>query len=90
LWGYICFLFFATGLVVISQSEARLRAAIVNQVRDQQARNPDPQARQMLEYFLTPHGFIVMLVFAGVIFVLLSGLGGAVSAALLKRKQPPE
>jgi hypothetical protein len=47
----------------------------------------------MLEYFLTPHGLMVMmvagLVLMAILFVVLSGLGGSISAALLRRKEPP-
>jgi len=47
----------------------------------------------MLDYFTTPHGLMVMMIlgfiFTGVMFVLLSGLGGSISAKLLRRKGPP-
>jgi hypothetical protein len=66
---------------------------MIETIHRQQARNPDPQARQMLDYFLTPHGLLVMmiggLVLMSVVFVLVSGIGGAISAALLRRKGPP-
>jgi hypothetical protein len=75
------------------RAQNEFRGAMIDAVRRAQARNPDPQARQMLDYFTSPHGMIVMLVMGGVFilvaFVLLSGLGGAVSAALARRKGPP-
>ena len=53
----------------------------------------DPQARQSLEYFLTPGGMAFLMIFGSafmcVLFVILSGIGGAISAALLRRKLPP-
>ena len=42
---------------------------------------------------MTPQGMAFMLafgfVFMGVLFVVLSGVGGAISAALLRQKAPP-
>ena len=70
-----------------------LRDALFQAVRQAQARNPDPQARQVMDYFLTPQGLVWMivlgLIFMAITFVLLSAIGGAVSAALLGRKTPP-
>jgi hypothetical protein len=48
----------------------------------------------MLDYFITPQGLAVMMVFGfiftAIMFVLLAGVGGAISAALLRRKGPLE
>jgi MFS family permease len=91
--GYGIFLILAAAQLSVLHGQHELRDAMIEAVHRQQARNPDPQARQMLDYFLTPHGLMVMmvlgLVLMGVIFVLLSGVGGALSAALLRRKGPP-
>ena len=74
-------------------NEGELHEQVVKIVQQAQARNPDPQARQALEYFLTPQGMTFMMIvgfiFLCVLFVLLSGVGGAVSASLLRRKAPP-
>ena len=74
-------------------AQKEFRNAMIEAVRHAQARNPDPQARQMLEYFTSPQGLVVMMALGFVLiciaFVLLSGLGGAMSAALLRRKGPP-
>jgi hypothetical protein len=79
-------------LVFGGQNE--LREALVRAVRQAQTRSSDPQARQMMEYFLTPQGLVWMvilgLIFLAITFVLLSAIGGAVSAALLGRKPPPD
>lgn len=92
-FGYAIFLFLAAAQLALSRGQNDVRDAMVEAVHRQQARNPDQQARQMLEYFLTPHGLMVMMVVGivvmAVLFVLLSGLGGRVSAALLRRKGPP-
>jgi hypothetical protein len=66
---------------------------VIQVIQQAKARNPDPQARQVFEYFMTPQGMAFMMVvgfaFMGVLFVLLSGVGGAISASLLRRKAPP-
>jgi hypothetical protein len=94
--GMFGFLFFGLLLVlqvVGTHGENEIKAGMVDAVRRQQARNPDPQTRQMLDYFLTPHGLMIMmiggLIFVAIAFVLLSGAGGAISAVLLRRKEPP-
>lgn len=93
LLGYVIFLILAAAQLALSHGQNELRDAMIDAVHRQQERNPDPQARQMLDYFLTPHGLMLMmalgLIFIGVLFVLLSGAGGAISAALLRRKGPP-
>lgn len=74
-------------------SEVDAHAQVVQVIKQAQARNPDPQARQAFEYFMTPQGMTFMMVigfvFMGVLFVVLSGVGGAISASLLRRKAPP-
>jgi hypothetical protein len=74
-------------------TEADTHAQVVQVIQQAQARNPDPQAREAFEFFMTPSGMAFMLVvgfvFMGVLFVLLSGVGGAISASLLRRKAPP-
>lgn len=92
---------FAFGLMMIViaagtlafHSEADTHAQVIQIIQQAQARNPDPQARQVFEYFKTPQGMAFIMVFGfvfvGVLFVLLSGVGGAISASLLRRKAPP-
>ena len=54
----------------------------------------DQQVREAIEYLKTQEGLTFFLIFGavavGVLFVVLCGLGGAVSAALLRRKLPPQ
>jgi len=92
LFGFIIFTALTAVNTVAFRAQNEFRGAMVEAVRRAQARNPDPQARQMLEYFISPHGLVVMLVMGGMLicaaFVLLSGVGGAISAALLKKKGP--
>jgi hypothetical protein len=82
----------ATGTLAF-HSEADTHAQVIQIIQQAQARNPDPQARPVFEYFMTPQGMALMMivgfVFMAVLFVLLSGIGGAISASLLRRKAPP-
>jgi hypothetical protein len=70
-----------------------MHAQMVQIIHQAQARNPDPQAHQVFDYFMTPQGMAFMMivgfVFMCILFVLLSGVGGAISASLLRRKAPP-
>jgi MFS family permease len=90
--GFAMFLVLAALMTVASHSEGKIRQTMIDALHDQQARTPDPHARQMVDYLLTPNGLAVMiiasLIFVGVAAVLLAGLGGAVSASLLRRKGP--
>ncbi len=74
-------------------SEADTHAQVIKTIQQAQVRNPDPQARPVFEYFMTPQGMALMMVvgfvFMGVLFVVLSGVGGTISASLLRRKAPP-
>jgi hypothetical protein len=91
--GLVAFVTFAFEALVLG-GRSEFEDALLKAVRQAQARSADAQAREAMEYFLTPQGLVWMiilgLVFMAIIFVLLSGLGGAVSAALLRRKAPPE
>lgn len=91
---------FGLSMIVIAIStlavhgESDTHAQVMQIVQQAQARNPDPQARQAFEYFMTPQGMAVMMIigfiFMAVLFIVLSGLGGAISASLLlRRKDPP-
>jgi len=93
LFGFAVFVVLTAVTTLVSHAENELREAMLQAIQQAQTRSPDPQARQMLEYFTTPHGLIVMMIlgfaFTGVMFMLLSGVGGSISAALLRRKGPP-
>jgi len=93
LFAFALFVVLTAAATLVSRAENELREAMLQAIRQAQARSPDAQARQMLDYFTTPHGLMVMMIlgfiFTGVMFVLLSGLGGSISAKLLRRKRPP-
>ncbi len=93
LFAFALFVVLTAAATLVSHAENELREAMLQAIRQAQARSPDAQARQMLDYFTTPQGLVVMMIlgfaFTGVMFVLLSGLGGSISAKLLHRKGPP-
>jgi hypothetical protein len=90
--GFAMFVILAALDTVVSHAGNEIRQTMIDAVHRQQARTPDPQARQFLDYFLTPNGLVVMTIACLIVlcigFVLLAGLGGAFSASLLRRKGP--
>ncbi len=70
-----------------------IRGKLIEVVDQTAARNPDPQAQQALEFFKSPEGVVLLLTSALVgtllAFVIFSGLGGAIGAALFRRKERP-
>ena len=70
-----------------------VRAKLIEVVEQTAARNPDPQTQQALEFFKSPDGIVLLLttalIGALIAFVIFSGLGGALGAALLRRKEHP-
>jgi len=68
----------------------QIRQKVIELVEQAEARNPDPQALQALEFLKTEQGIALLvtsaLVGTMVAFVIFSGLGGALGAALLRRK----
>lgn len=93
-FGFVAVLVITATGTVVSHGQNEMREAMLAAVRMQQAHAADPQVRQMLDYFTTPQGMVFMMVFGflimGIVFVLLSGIGAAVSASLLRRKTPPD
>jgi hypothetical protein len=79
--------------VVVFRAGEDLRKTLLEAVRQSAARSPDPQAQQMLEYLKTPQGLALVMVLGLIvmflIFLIFSSLGGAVGAALLRRKDRP-
>ena len=71
---------------LMAHGENELREVITNSIHQAQERAGDPQSREAMKYFLTPEGMMIMMilgsVFVVVAFVLLGGLGGALSGSL--------
>ncbi len=80
------------GSVVLHAGDA-IRAKLMEGMEQAAARNSDPQAQQIMEFFKTPQGIVVLLTVAliGILlgFVIFSGVGGAIGAAMLRRKDRP-
>jgi hypothetical protein len=73
-----------------SQEQDKVHDTLIQLLKQTQSNYADPQMRQTMEHFLTPGGLAFLMAFMCVLFVLLSGIGGAISAALLRRKLPPQ
>jgi len=93
-FAFVGFLVLAAVGTLTSHGENTVREALLESIRQQQARATDPQVRQMLDYLATPSGMVFMILlsflFMAAVFVLLSGAGALLSASLLDRKGPPE
>lgn len=77
--------------IVASGEQGELRQKMIERLQQAAAGNPDPYAHQFADYFSSPQGLIVLMIIGFVViclaFVLLSGIGGAISASL-GRKGP--
>ncbi|MGO9124734.1 MAG: hypothetical protein ACLP6G_07570 [Terriglobales bacterium] len=75
---------------LIFHNGGQLRAALLEAIEQSAARSSDPQAQQAIEYLKTPPGLALMmalgLAFVLVVFLILSSLGGAIAAAMMRRK----
>ena len=93
LFAFMIFGFFLSVQVSIPGTREELRKAMVDRLHTLEANYSDPEQRQSIEYFMTPKGFpafvLLMTVFLGILFVFFAGIGGAVAAALLRRRGPP-
>ncbi|HEX4604670.1 MAG TPA: hypothetical protein VH724_11790 [Candidatus Angelobacter sp.] len=69
-------------------SQEKLRDLIASRIQEQASHAPDPQSQQVLQWFATPHGFIVItafiMVFILVIFLAIGVASGAMAVALAK------
>ncbi|PYX04097.1 MAG: hypothetical protein DMG86_01330 [Acidobacteria bacterium] len=88
--GFGIFAIFTAAGMLIFRSGGQLRDALLQAIQQSAARSSDPQAQQMLEYLKSPQGLALMmalgLIVMGVAFLIFSSLGGALAAALLRRK----
>ena len=79
--------------MALFRSGGQLRSALLDAVRQSAARSSDPQAQKLLDYLKTPAGLALVLVLGlivmFIVFLIFSGLGGALGAVLLRRKQRP-
>ena len=91
LFGAIISLLITVVGTLIFHAENQLRDAIVKSIHQAQARAVDAQAREALNYFLSPPGMLVMVILGAIlvtaVFVVLGGLGGALSASASGRSR---
>jgi hypothetical protein len=88
--GFGFFAIFSAVSTLVFHSGGELRAALLDAIAQSAARSSDPQVQKAFEYLKTPPGLALMmglsLAFVLVAFLILSSLGGAVGAAMMKRK----
>jgi hypothetical protein len=88
--GFGFFAIFSAVGTVVFHSGGELRAALLDAIAQSAARSPDPQVQKAFEYLKTPPGLALMmglsLAFLLVVFLVLSSLGGAIGAAMMRRK----
>jgi hypothetical protein len=92
-FGFVIFALIRAVSIVVFHAGARLRAEMLQALDQAIARNPDPQAQAMLQYFKSPDGFTFLMIFvtlaALVSFLLLSTVGGLLGAKILGNKARP-
>jgi len=89
--GFGIFTVFSAVSAALFGVGAQIRAALMQAIAQAAARNSDPQAQQAIEFFKTPAGIGIViaaaLAFMLVGFLVCSSLGGALAAALLRRRE---
>jgi zinc-ribbon domain len=82
-----------TLVVVVLHKGAEIRGEMMDKVQQAAARYPGPQVEPFLEFVKSPGGFAFMMIaslaFGLVAFLILGGIGGAISAALGGRRGRP-
>jgi hypothetical protein len=88
--GFAIFAIFTAMEVLVFHSGGELRSALLQAIQQSAARSSDPQAQQIVEYLKSPPGLALVmglgLVVMFVVFLAFSTLGGALGAALMRRK----
>ena len=79
----------ATAIAVL-HSGGEIHALMLKEVQQYVSRSSDPQMQQVLDFYASPQGFILMLILGSimmfVLFLALSSMGGLIGAAVLRRK----
>jgi len=75
----------------VSHSVGEIRLIMLKAIQEYVSRNADPQMQQVLEFYNSRQGFILMLVLGSimmlVLFLALSSMGGIIGAAVLRRRK---
>jgi hypothetical protein len=90
-FGFAVLIAFAAISASVAGGGAKLQEALHQSIDAAVKRSPDPvTAQQMVKIFNSPEGLaalmLIALAFAFVVFVLMGGLGGALSAAWARRR----
>jgi hypothetical protein len=89
--GFGIFAIFTAVEMVVFRAGGQLREALLQAIQQSAARSSDPQTQQVVEYLKTPQGLALVMVLGLIVmfvaFLIFSGLGGAMGAALLRRKE---
>jgi hypothetical protein len=93
--GLFAFVLFAVlmGVQLAAMSgSGKLRDQMMQVMQQSAARNPSPEAQEMIQKLMTPEGIAVMVVIVFIMFLLMfvgfSSIGGALGARLLKKREP--
>ena len=82
-----------TLVVAVLHKGSEIRSEMMDKVQQAAARYPGPQVEPFLDFVKSPGGFTFMMVASLVLglvaFIVLGGVGGAVSAALVGRRNRP-
>lgn len=88
--GFGIFAIFSAVGTWIFHNGGELRTAMLDAIEQSAARSSDPQVQKAFEYLKTPPGLALMMALSLVMvlaaFLILSSLGGAIGAALTRRK----
>jgi hypothetical protein len=92
LFGFLIFTLLATVEIALSHTGGELRQAIFDSM-NQTAQNADPQVQQriqeMIQQLKTPEGFVVLILFSGIVlcllFIFFSILGGAIGSSMTRK-----
>jgi hypothetical protein len=88
--GFGIFAVFSAVGTLVFHSGGELRTALLEAIQQSAARSADPQVQKAFDYLKTPPGLALMmglgLGFVLVTFLILSSLGGAVGAAMMRKK----
>lgn len=76
--------------IVAFGQQGELRKTVIERFQQAAANSPDPQAHQVADYFASPQGMAILIIlslaFICLAFVLLAGMGGAISASTVRRR----
>jgi hypothetical protein len=76
--------------VAVFRSGGQIRGKMLEAIQQASSRTSDPQAQQVFDYFKSPAGMAVMmvfvLVFALLSFILMGGIGGALGGVFFGRR----